>query len=253
MMHFFIGWDERERDAYQVCAHSLLRHASCEVKIHPLKHRWLRKQGLFTRAWLMDEKGQWWDRWDGKPFSTEFSHTRFLVPEIAKREGLTGWAIFCDADFLFLEDVAELQGRLDPQYALMCVQHDYRPLTERKMDGQMQVKYRRKNWSSLMAFNLDHLANNALTPDCVNMSDGGWLHQCGWLSDDQIGGLPKAWNWLVGEMDDDGGRVCALHYTNGGPWLDDWQGGLYDALWRAEFERTKHPTPTTRLKMMAAE
>jgi len=36
------------------------------------------------------------------------------------------------------------------------------------MDGQVQSKYARKNWSSFMIFNCHHEANQALTPEMVN-------------------------------------------------------------------------------------
>jgi hypothetical protein len=30
----FVGWDSREREAYEVCRHTLQRQASCDVDIH---------------------------------------------------------------------------------------------------------------------------------------------------------------------------------------------------------------------------
>ncbi len=78
--------------------------------------------------------------------------------------GFQGWALFCDCDFLWLGDVAELLKFADATKALHCVQHDYRPTETTKMDGQVQTVYPRKNWSSLMLFNCDHPSVRKLTP-----------------------------------------------------------------------------------------
>ena len=82
--HWFIGWDEREGDAYRVCEHSLVRHATCDIAVHPIKHREMRRLGLFWREWRMDGDGQWWDQADGKPFSTEFAFTRSEERRVGK-------------------------------------------------------------------------------------------------------------------------------------------------------------------------
>ena len=79
----FIGYDEREKLAADVCAHSIRRRSHGDLEIKYLKHKPLRKAGLFNREWkVCGDNGQTIDALDGKPFSTEFSHTRFLVPEL---------------------------------------------------------------------------------------------------------------------------------------------------------------------------
>jgi hypothetical protein len=243
--HWFIGWDEREVQAFDVARFSLKRHASCDVIVEPLKHRQLRRANLFWREWRMDATGQWWDDQDGKPFSTEFAFTRFLTVTLARKAGLHGWAFFCDCDFLFCDDVAKLEPLLDPSYAVMCVKHHFRPLRKLKMDGQIQARYPRKNWSSLIAFNIDHRANNCLTAELVNMEPGSWLHGFGWLPFDLIGELPERWNRLVGHFS---GEFSALHYTDGGPWLDDWRGGPMDDPWLVEMVLMHRDGTTRRLE-----
>ena len=104
-VHVAIGWDSREIDAYQVCEHSLVRRSSIPVAVTPLMHNNLRYFNLFDREWRIDKNGQHWDVLDNAPFSTEFSHTRFLVPELARRNKVKGWVIFCDCDFLWLDDI----------------------------------------------------------------------------------------------------------------------------------------------------
>jgi hypothetical protein len=249
--HWFIGYDPTEDAAYEVAKYSLARHATCDLRITPIKQRAMRKAGLFYREWRMDGSGQWWDIEDGRPFSTEFAFTRFLAPTLARRAGVIDWAFFCDCDFLFRADVLDLALELDASKALMCVQHDFRPVEARKMDGQLQVPYRRKNWSSLMAFNLRHPANERLTMECVNTMPGSWLHGMEWLKDEEIGALDPAWNTLVGHPGHNGSGK-ALHYTDGGPWIDDRPWCDSDQPWLDEYYLMQHPTPTTHERLMKA-
>jgi hypothetical protein len=167
--------------------------------------------------------------------STEFTYTRFLVPHLA---GYQGWALFCDCDFLWLADVAELLALADDRYAVMCVQHDHRPPETVKMDGATQTVYPRKNWSSLVLYNCGHPANAALTPEVVNRESGAYLHRFQWLPDAAIGALPETWNWLEGwSAPPAGGPPNAVHFTRGGPWFEAWQAVGYADLWLAERDR----------------
>lgn len=246
-MKWFVGSDDREKDAYDVCVYSMRRHASIPLDIMPLKHRQLRKAGLFHREWRIDGKGQYWDTLDGQPFSTEFAFTRFLVPELAKGED---WAFFVDADFVFVADPAGILDELDASKAVMVVKHDFKPQNKVKMDGMVQVPYPRKNWSSLIAFNLQHEGNRFLINETVNNASGRFLHRFNWLLDDEIGALDPAWNWLVGHSDPEI-KPKAYHFTDGGPWFEDWDGGPCDKVWREEFA---HMQIDAKLpKMRAAE
>ncbi|MCB1435230.1 MAG: glycosyltransferase, partial [Alphaproteobacteria bacterium] len=75
-MKIYVGYDSREDVAWQVCRHSILRHASSPVDIYPLKQAALRELGLYTR---------------GKDTATtEFSLTRFLTPYLAAYDG---WSV----------------------------------------------------------------------------------------------------------------------------------------------------------------
>ena len=214
-MKIFIGWDSREEDAYKVCVHTIKKHASKDVEIVPLKRDELIKQGLYTR----DEGGN---------VSTEFAYTRCLTPQLT---GYKGWALFIDCDFLFTRDVAELFSLADPQYAVMCVQHDYTPSAAIKMDGQKQVAYPRKNWSSCVLWNCGHPANAIITPDIVNTETGAFLHRFQWLSDNLIGELPLEWNWLEGEYEKPDEIPAVIHYTNGGAWFKECQDVDYAQEW----------------------
>ncbi|MBC2669076.1 hypothetical protein ACFOON_08895 [Novosphingobium piscinae] len=218
----FVGYDSREDIAWQVARFSLQRHATSDLEIIPLRQNVLRELGLYTR-----------------PFdpmsSTEFSLTRFLTPFLAARDD---WVMFCDCDFLFTQDVNRVFDELDPAKALYCVQHDYTPANQIKMDGKQQTVYPRKNWSSFMLFNCAHPDVKALTPDIVNSASPAYLHRFEWIKDPiGIGALPIGWNFLEGEYPLPDSPPPAVHYTNGGPWFENWQDVDFGDLWIAERDR----------------
>ena len=212
ILNVFIGYDSREPEAYEVARASILKHASMAVNIQKLDERALRHAGLYRRTWQA-EGCQKIDKIDGKPFSTEFSFSRFLVPALMQWEG---WALFIDCDQLFLTDIAKMLHEFDPSKAVQVCKQNYQPADGLKMDGQRQEKYFRKNWSSVMLFNCSHPANMMLTPRVVNEETGSWLHGFGWLGDGDIGELYNAWNWIAGTTKGDAFNV---HYTLGGPWF----------------------------------
>jgi hypothetical protein len=215
----FVGYDSREDIAWEVCRHSLLRHSSDDLAVIPIRQESLRELGLYTRP---HDTGS----------STEFSITRFLTPYLA---GQSGWAIFCDCDFLFTVDVREVLQDLDSSKAVYCVQHDYTPAHSIKMDGKRQAAYPRKNWSSFMIFNCDHPDVRALTPDVVNAATPAFLHRFEWIYEQNgIGALDLDWNFLVGEYSKPERTPRVLHYTVGGPWFDDWRDCDYADLWLRE-------------------
>lgn len=224
----FIGWDDREKTAYEVCKYSIEKHTRADVKIIPLYHKELRKQGYFSRPWLTRATdGNRVDLIDDKPFSTEFSHTRFLVPELM---GYKGWALFLDCDMLFRCDVREIFSLIDDKYAVMCVKHRHNVKNGLKMDGSLQQQYPRKNWSSFMLINCVHPSNRALTKEIVNTSDGSWLHGLSWLKDYEIGELPKEFNWIEGVSP---GNINpkVIHYSEGGCWFKDYEDCAFADTW----------------------
>jgi hypothetical protein len=223
----FVGWDSREPEAYDVCRSSLIRHASTALEIVPIIQQDLREQSLYSR--------------EADPLaSTEFTYTRFLVPHLANFQG---WAVFCDCDFLWTRDIADLYACRDDHYAVMCVQHDYQPTESLKMDGRTQTVYPRKNWSSLMLLNCNHPAARRLTVDRVNTESGAYLHRFQWAKDAEIGALDPTWNWLEGwNTPKQDWLPGAIHYTRGGPWFENWQDVDYADLWLAEYERVKSST-----------
>jgi lipopolysaccharide biosynthesis glycosyltransferase len=229
----FIGYDPRENLAYEVCAHSVKKRCSGPLTVQPIKLNDVRAKGLYTRP--TEKRGhQLWDVLSDAPMSTEFAISRFLTPLLSQ----TPWAVFCDCDFLWLDDIAKLFALADEKYAVMCVQHNHKPPEKEKMDGQAQLQYARKNWSSLMLWNCKHPANAALTVDVINRVPGRDLHRFFWLKDEEIGSLPPAWNWLEGHSDP-AIHPSVVHYTRGGPWFDHMKNCAYAEEWLKEAEEIK--------------
>ena len=219
-MKVFVGYDPREDIAYQVCKHSILTKQP-EAIVRPLVQKELRDAGWYTRP-------------TDKLASTEFTFTRFLVPELANFQG---WAVFMDCDMILTTDIKELFDQADDKYAVMCVQHDYTPKEGMKMDGQKQTIYPRKNWSSVVLFNCAHPSNARLTQDMVNDTElnGAYFHRFSWLKDEEIGELHHTWNYLVGVYDDIE-TPKLIHYTEGGPWFENYRHCEFSLRWKEELQ-----------------
>ena len=228
----FIGFDSREVAAYQVCVRSLRARSAGAIAVEPVLEPHLRGLGLYRRR-HEHRDGRLWDTLSAAPMSTEFALTRFLVPALCRAE----WAVFCDCDFLWRTDVDELFALADPRYAVMVVQHAYTPVEQFKMDGQIQLAYPRKNWSSLVLWNCLHPAH-AVLPELVNTWAGRRLHGFEWLDDELIGALPEAWNWLEGHSSP-ALDPKAVHFTRGTPDLPGYGQVAYAGEWhrvRAEID-----------------
>ncbi len=163
--------------------------------------------------------------------STEHACARFFVPMLAKMAGMTGWALFCDGDVMFRGNVNRLFDQLDSSKAVYCVQHVHEPEPGVKMDGQIQTRYARKNWTSVIAFNLEHVANKALTIEVLNNTPGRDLHRLFWLADCDIGALDQCWNHLVGHTDPENSATIA-HFTSGIPDMAGYESCKYADEWK---------------------
>ena len=211
MINIFIGYDNKERVAFNVLSHSIIQNSTKPVAITPIALNNLKDDFVRERNNLS---------------STEFSFSRFIIPHLMNYQG---WALFMDCDMLMFEDVSELWRMRDDSKAIQVCKHDYVPKTDTKFLGQVQTKYPKKNWSSFMLMNCKKCTT--LTPDYVNKASGLELHQFKWLeSEELIGELPLEWNWLVGEYEykED---VKNVHYTEGGPWFEDYRECDYSKDW----------------------
>lgn len=256
----YLGYDDREAACTDVAAHSIARRTSAQLNIYQLNHWKLREQGIFNRPWLtggMGGSNQIIDVLDGKTFSTQFSHTRFLVPHLMNYQG---WALFLDADMVCLSDVKDLFALCDDKYAVMCVKHNYPPRKDTiKMDGRAQRFYRRKNWSSFVLWNCGHPANKIVTPEYVNFKHGADLHAFAWLPDTLIGDLPPVYNYISGisPRPTAPSMPAFIHFSDGGPWFRECQDVPYAGTWVEEWEDWQRKgdgnkyteIPTTRVEI----
>jgi hypothetical protein len=233
----WIGYDSREVSAFAVARYSI-RRFNRHIPIRGVVLSALQKRGLYTRPTSIRKNGNGYpeiidmlskrDDYDGR-ISTEFAVSRYLVPHLAK----TGWALFCDSDILCLQNISKLFALCRPDKAAMCVKHDHRPTKTRKMDGQVQTSYPRKNWSSVILWNCDHPSNRRLTLEMINGVPSLALHTLSWLDDEEIGALPPEWNYLVGESVP---RLpmnpSIVHFTNGLPDMPGYEQQEFAEEWR---------------------
>ena len=194
-----VGFDSRHREMYDLCTGSI-RHYCKDAVIKPNTARTI-------PAYDSPSK-------DNE--STTFVYSRFYIPYCSF---WSGWAIFCDGDFLWQDDVTKLWEQRDDRYAVMVCKHNYESKIKTKAFGHVQENFPRKNWSSLIMWNCAHPSNQVLTPEYCNSAEPKQLHRFLHLQDKEIGGLDLRWNWLVDEYDYTE-SAGALHFTNGGPWCD---------------------------------
>ena len=217
----YIGYDEREDIAAQVCRYSILKRTDqlCPPNVYFLRSKDIPE---FTRP---KEPTQ----------ATDFTYTRFMIPYLERYGEKCDFSIFCDCDFLFQANIMALEYNFDKAKAVSVVKHPpYVPHTANKMDGIPQTPLVRKNWASLIVFNNKHPSNKKLTPEYVNTCNpGNQLHRFGWLDDSEIGSLTLEWNTL-----DDYyylQRPKAIHYTDGGPWFENYKKTMYSMEWWMEY------------------
>ena len=117
----YVGYDERDHRAYEVLEHSIRKYNKT-YDIIPLLEPELRRIGLYRRASRVFEHDpkQRYDVFDNKPFSTDFTFTRFLVPALNQYQGM---ALFMDSDMFVRGDIEGIFGvygnRTD--FAVQCV------------------------------------------------------------------------------------------------------------------------------------
>jgi len=216
MIRIVIGFDQRESVAFHTFAQSIIEKASQPVSLIPL--------ALNALAGYTEHHT------DG---SNTFIYSRFLTPFLC---GFEGWAIFADGDMICRADIAELWALRDDTKAVMCVKHDYQTKALDKYLGNKNENYPRKNWSSVILWNCAHPKHRLLTPEFVMKQTGAFLHRFTWLDDADVGALPKEWNWLTTEYEDNY-QASLLHYTLGTPCFADYKNAEMSDVWHAAHER----------------
>ena len=225
-MQVYIGWDSREDLPFQVARESIVKRTPEPIRIMPLR---LNHLPMLTRP-IEIRDGKLWCTISQAHMSTEFAISRFCVPFLQEE----GWALFLDCDIICWSDIRELFHLAQDKYAVMVCKHQQESGPATKMDGQSQLYYNRKNWSSVVLWNCDHPANKGLTERRLNNWTGRRLHAFKWLEDAEIGELPQIWNWLINVTPGVPKQVGIWHYTLGGPWLPEWKTQPYDEYWEQE-------------------
>lgn len=210
-MKIFIGHDSRYESATKVCEKSILNY-NPKADITFLDKSKMISSGIYGRKDIPGE-------------STEFSFTRFYVPLLA---GYEGKALFCDNDFLWKCDISEIEKYVGNEYPLAVVKHDDYTVIGNKMNGIQNKSYPRKNWSSLMIFDCAYF-KDILTKDYLDKASASELHELRFIHSDKINDIPKEYNCLVGHYAPEGAK--ALHYTNGGPWFEDYRDAELSWEW----------------------
>ena len=212
----YIGFDQRESVAYHTFVQSLIDHASIPLDITPLAVKTLKGY---------EEKHE--DK------SNDFVYSRFLTPFL---NDFKGWAIFVDGDMICQTDIKELLDLRDNSKALQVVKHDYKTKANQKYLGNINQDYPRKNWSSVILWNCAHPKHKILTPDFIANTSGKYLHRFSWLDDNEIGELPKEWNWLATEYPNNK-EANIIHYTLGAPCFKDYRNTEMSDIWLKKYDR----------------
>lgn len=213
-MKIYVGYDSSQEESFDVCVKSIKHNSN--IEIIPIVKSDLEEKFLYV---------------ENKTGSTEFSFTRFLVPFL---NDYKDFAIFCDSDFIWDCDPLELESYIDSTKSVSVVKHDIKPeqVPKTKMNNQEQFWYPKKNWSSLMLFNCSHQDCADLKPSTISYCSGKYLHEFEWTKEENIGDLPKMYNYLVGYGYYDGElKPKAIHFTSGGPWYKDYQDVEFCNQW----------------------
>ena len=214
-INIVVGFDQRESVAYHTFTQSVIEKSSLPVSFIPLAINTL--------------KGYQETHQDK---SNDFVYSRFLTPYL---HNFKGWAIFADGDMICQADIKELWDLKDESKALLVVKHDYKTKAHQKYLGNINENYPRKNWSSVILWNCAHPKHSVLTPSFIGSQTGRFLHRFAWLEDSDIGSLPHEYNWLVGwYKEPKDGHPKILHYTEGGPWFENYRNCEYSDVWKKE-------------------
>ncbi len=81
-----------------------------------------------------------------------------------------------------------------------------------------------------MLWNCSHPKHKILTPDFIASQTGKYLHRFSWLDNDEIGELPKEWNWLAIEYPINTSAKL-IHYTLGTPCFLDYKNTDMAVQW----------------------
>lgn len=218
IIKIIVGFDQRESVAYHTFCQSIIEKSSLPVSFLPLA--------------INNLEGYKETHTDQ---SNDFIYSRFLTPYLNNFEG---WAIFADGDMICQDDIKKLWDFRNESKALMVIKHDYQTKADVKYLGNKNENYPRKNWSSVILWNCSHPKHKILTPEFIQNQTGKYLHRFSWLDDNEIGDLPKEWNWLAIEYPENQDAKL-IHYTLGTPCFKEYEKTDMADIWHNTFERVK--------------
>ena len=214
----FIGYEKNHPEAYTVCRASIQRFND-QYDIRPLIKEDLQRQAIYTRPY----QGE----------STDFAFTRFLVPYLME---YSGFALFCDGDFLWRCDPQEIEEQINSHHGVYVVKHpELITGNHVKMEGKINRPYPMKYWSSLMYMDCEKC--HSLTPEGVSWLPASDLHGFKWANGG-IGELPATYNTLLGYYAFNDPK--AIHFTDGGPWLEGYENVEYADEWNEFLKRVTY-------------
>jgi len=212
-LNIYIGYDSRHSDLAELCKKCLAHGINWGFgggDINGSMTKW-RPEIKFLDISKIPEYTR-----DYANQSTEFTYSRFLIPYL---ENYEGFSIFLDDDILFDGSILPMFYFMNPDDAVACIQYDFDKYVDTKFNGEKNVSYPKKLWSSLMIFNNGHEDCKKLTPEIVNTESGKYLHQFEWT--DKISEIPEWFVFTEGhDTDETKWRPLAVHYTRGGPWIE---------------------------------
>ena len=211
-LNIYIGYDSRHTTLPEINKHSIL-----ESVRKGLGGGWFHDQIRFEPEikFLDKSKIPEYNR-EYANQSTEFTYSRFLIPYL---ENYEGFSIFLDDDFIFEKSILPMFYYLNPDDAIACVKYPHYDHDATKFDGEVNIDYPCKLWSSLMIFNNGHEDCKKLTPEVVNTWTGKQLHQFEWT--DKISEIPQKYIFVEGYDDpEEKWDFTGIHYTRGGPWVE---------------------------------
>ena len=211
-----VGFDQRESIAYHTFTQSIIEKCSMPLIIMPLAMNTLKGY----KETHIDK-------------SNDFIYSRFLTPYL---NNFKGWAIFADGDMICQVDIKELWDLMDQSKALQVVKHDYKTKAKKKYLGNVNEDYPKKNWSSLILWNCSHPKHKILTPEFIASQTGKYLHRFSWLDENEIGELPKEWNWLAIEYPENK-NAKLIHYTLGTPCFKEYKESDMADIWYQTYNR----------------
>ena len=209
-----VGFDQKEAVAYHTFTQSVIEKSSIPTRFMPLS------VGSLTNYKEVHKDG-----------SHDFIYSRFLVPYLMN---FKGWAIYADGDMVCLEDIKKLWDLRDNKFAVQVVKHEYKTKVKNKYWGNKNEDYPRKNWSSLILWNCEHLSHKILTPEFIQEQPGSFLHRFSWIKDIEIGSIEKEWNWLAMEYEEKK-DINLIHYTIGTPCFEEYQDKSLSSYWKKSF------------------